>query len=88
MARSKRTTIGIVAPSHGNSGKAQSIKVVRTAKLKRSAVKQPTPNLSNTYGFMNSGVGASQTSGAVTQGKPDNKTYKRAKRTILGKGDI
>jgi hypothetical protein len=43
-------------------------------------------NLSNTYGIK--GSSGSVGKGAVTQGKPANKTYKRAKRVVLGKGDI
>lgn len=85
MARS-RTTIGIVTPKGGNSGKAQRTTVVRTGKLKRSAVRKPKVNLNNTYGIIGrSGTSdRADTPDAITMGKPRNKTYKRAKRSIKG----
>lgn len=82
MARAK---IGIT----GGSG--QVVKRVlkqRGATVRRSAVRKPTVNTSNTYGITGmqkyDAGSPSGTPGAVTQNKVPNKTYARAKKGIKG----
>lgn len=52
----------------------------------KKARRPDAANLSSTYGI--SGSSGKVGKGAVTQGKPANTTFKRAKRMIRGKGDI
>lgn len=72
---------------------ARKLRTQRKVQIRKGS-RSFTPNLSNTYGIKGSSGGSdmsgrsSAAKGAVTMRKPADKTGKRAKGLIQGKGDI